>query len=772
VSGPATSNGTAIAELAPSAPAPRAKLRIAVIGCGAITRQLHLPALAGHEAVTVAALVDRDVARTRELARSYGVQKVLADAAELDPAQIDAAVVATPPFHHAPCSIALMRCGIHVLVEKPMATSYADAQTMVRTAEEAGVVLAVGYFRRLMPSIRMLKALLQSHWLGRPVSLDVVSGDLYTWAAATLGNMRKELAGGGVLIDFGSHMLDLVHFLFDHPAEVLEYRDNALGGIESDCLLHLRLPHCGEAVEGRVELSRTRKLGSHIRVVCERGTLEYRISERFRIWVTPHELSLTEPLQNQPRPLCLQASWADEPEVEWSQTMRAEIDDWLGAIRSGRQPSLSGRSALPTAQVIDECYRRAQPLDEPWVGEGSRSVKAAATSSANGKKRRLLLTGAAGFIGTRVAEVLALREGWDVRALVHRPASAARLARLPVEMVQGDLQSPADVQRAMEGCDAVVHCAVGTEYGNRRALHAVTVGGTRNLVAAACRANLHRFVHLSTIGIHDPNHPGTIDEGTPVAPRAGDVYAQTKAKAEQEVLRAARRGLPAVVLRPGCVYGPHGHTFVVNPLRALAEGRLVLQESADTPANTVFVDNLVEAIVRALEAPADTVRGEVFTISDGDTVTWGEYFGFFAEHLGGAVRTAPAPPPAPRRRWRPLHGLWRWYRSFVEIVTSAESKALLKKVLNTDPIARLPRLVLHGVPGLERWLRRRFGSDLAVIFRRPEPASAPAPLVVTPRRGCISIDKARKILGYEPVVRRERALELTLEWVRHAQLVN
>jgi predicted dehydrogenase/nucleoside-diphosphate-sugar epimerase len=743
-------------------------LRVAVVGCGAIAQQIHLPILAGYEGVKLALLVDRDVARTRELAKGYGVEKVVADAAELSSEEIDAAVVATPPSHHAPCSIELMERGIHVLVEKPMSTCYADAEAMVRTAEKAGVVLAVGYFRRLMPSIRMLKALLDSHWLGRPIGFEVVSGGFYNWAAASLGNIRKDLAGGGVLIDFGSHMLDLLHFLFDHPAEVLEYRDNARGGIESDCLARLRLVHRGEAVEGRVELSRTRKLGNRVRVVCERGTLEYRITERFRVWVTPHDLVLSEPLRGEPRPFCLQAGWADEPEVDWFETVRTEIDDWLGAIRSGGQPNLSGRSALPTARVIDECYRRVQPLDEPWVQEGLRPRTEPRTSSANGKRRRVLLTGATGFIGTRVAEVLALREGWHVRALVHRPASAARLARLPVEMVQGDLRSPADVERAMEGCDAVVHCAVGTEYGNRRALHAVTVGGTQNLLAAARKAGVRRFVHLSTIGIHDPNRPGTIDETTPVTPRAGDVYGQTKAKADRAVLRAAQQGLPAVVLRPGCVYGPYGHTFVINPLRALAEGRLVLQESADTPANTVFVDNLVEAIVRALEAPAETVRGEVFTISDGDTVTWGEYYGYFAQHLGVAVRTAPRLTARPR--WRPLHGLWTWYRSFLDIVTSSETKALLKKVLQTDPIGRLPRLVLHGVPGLERGLRRCFGVQEAVVFRL-RPAAAPEPMVVTGRLGCICIDKARKVLGYEPVVPREKGLQLTWEWLRYVQLV-
>ena len=200
-------------------------------------------------------------ARAQEMADGYGVTLVLTDAAELDSDQIDAAIVATPPFHHAPCSIDLMKRGIHVLVEKPMATTYQDAVDMVRTAEQQGVVLSVGFFRRLNPSIRMMKAMLDSQWLGKPVSFHVEGGGMYNWPAATLANMRKDWAGGGVLIDFGSHMLDLMFSLFDEPADVIECQDNSHGGVESDCTIELRVRHQDQPVEGVVELARTRDFG-------------------------------------------------------------------------------------------------------------------------------------------------------------------------------------------------------------------------------------------------------------------------------------------------------------------------------------------------------------------------------------------------------------------------------------------------------------------------------------------------------------------------------
>ena len=91
----------------PQAVAPRRALRIAVVGCGAIAEQMHLPVLAGYPNVTVAAVVDRDVQRARRLAEGYAVEHTLADTAELTTDLADAAIVATPAYHHAPCTIEL-----------------------------------------------------------------------------------------------------------------------------------------------------------------------------------------------------------------------------------------------------------------------------------------------------------------------------------------------------------------------------------------------------------------------------------------------------------------------------------------------------------------------------------------------------------------------------------------------------------------------------------------------------------------------------------------
>jgi predicted dehydrogenase/nucleoside-diphosphate-sugar epimerase len=751
-------------------------IRVVLIGCGAISQQFHLPVLAGHEGVELIALVDRDLARARGLARDYGVETAVADVGELADGSFDAAVIATPPAHHSPCTNKLARKGIHLLVEKPMALTMADAEGMVRAAEEVGIVLSVGLFRRLLPSMKLFRAALDSGSMGRVIGFDVEFGGPYGWGLATLANLTKEHGGGGVLADMGTHLIDQILYLLPGDPELIEYRDNALGGVETDCELRLRIGREDGPIEGRVGLSRSHELRNTIQVRCDRGTLEWRFGAMDEIAVHPHGVMLCDPASGGERGYRLQASWADQPETNGYEAFRAEFDDWLGAIRTGGTPELDGRSVLPTVRLIEDAYRRAQALREPWVEEGLEGTEAAPGSASRiefvprtRRSGKVLVTGAAGFIGCRTVELLRFQEGWDVRAFVHTPGSAARLARLDAEMVQGDLTSIEDVRRVVEGCEAVVHCAVGTAYGDRRKIFDVTVGGTRNLVEAARDAGVRRFVHLSTIAVYGEDPREILDEQTPIRPPQGADYGESKAAAEEVVRRAAGARLSAVILRPGCVYGPFSRTFITRPIPYLMRGNLVLAGCADKPSNTVYVDNLVHAIIQSLDVSPEVANGQAFTIGDGDEWTWGDFYGYFARELGASVRVEPPDPdPAPAGRG-PVSWVRPWLRGGATILTSSEFKSLGRKILWTDPVGRFPRSLLERNPGLKRWLFHRLGSEAADIYRRPSDSTRDT-IRFRPHPGGIRVDRARALLGYEPPVSRGQAMNLTLEWICSARL--
>src|SRR3974390_1196208 len=107
---------------------------------------------------------------------------------------------------------------------------------------------------------------------------------------------------------------------------------------------------------------------------------------------------------------------------------------------------------------------------------------------------KILITGATGFIGTRLCEKLALQYRMPFRALVRNFSKAARIARLNAEMMPGELSDRASLQRALVGCDAVVHLG----YGSARAAE-------QNLLDACKNASVKRFVHISSMAVHGPN---------------------------------------------------------------------------------------------------------------------------------------------------------------------------------------------------------------------------------------------------------------------------
>jgi nucleoside-diphosphate-sugar epimerase len=632
-----------------------------------------------------------------------------------------------------------------VLVEKPMALDTLQAEAMVAAAAEHGVVLSVGVYKRLLPVTCLLRAMIGDRDYGRPLRFSIEWGGMGGFASATLGLLKKEQAGGGVLIDLGSHVFDQLTALFGGDITIEDYRDDSRGGVEADCEVTLRVGPAGAHVSGVVRLSRVRKLSGLIEIECERATLSTTVNERFEVTVNRHDGSRAIVVR-QTGPV----------DVSWFEAYRAEIDDFVTAIVAGREPQLAGASVLPAVRAVDACYRLRQPLTLPWFDVAPRNP-----AERSMRLKRVLITGAGGFIGGRAAEMLSLSGEWDVRAMVRQAASASRVARLPVDLVQGDLKSDADVARAIDGCDAVLHAAVGTAYGQPREIHAVTVGGTAKLAAAARRAGVERFVHISTIGVHDPQRAGIIDENTPVAPRSGDGYGSTKALAEAAVRREEALGLSVAIVRPGCVYGPYGFTFVVNPLRALAQGRLVVGDAE--PANTVFVDNLIEAFRCALLAAPDAVRGQAFPISDGDTVDWFEYYDFFARRLGSTVRREAAPIVQNA-------GGAGFLKGVSDVLLSAEAKGFAKRLLNSDPIGTVPRWALERFPALEPRLRDMAGMNEPTIYRRPQ-ADPGGPMRFSGWKSRISIEHAQRRLGFTPSVSREHALALTWDWARYARIV-
>ena len=346
--------------------------------------------------------------------------------------------------------------------------------------------------------------------------------------------------------------------------------------------------------------------------------------------------------------------------------------------------------------------------------------------------KKVLVTGASGFLGGWVVECFQ-HSGVPVRAGIRQWTSAVRLVRRPVEIVLCDVLSREQLREALEGCDAVVHCAVGDEK--------VTVAGTRNVLAMAHELGLDRVIHISSVAVYG-DATGLIRE-TRSRRSNGDSYAKNKVAAEQICEEFIDRGVPVVLLRPTIIYGPFGQTWTVSFATRLQSGKWgTFGPSGEGKCNLVYVTDVVQAIYRALIS--NDAPGETFNINGDDVITWNEYFVKFNNALNRA----------------PLRDLRTW------------------------PIALRARL-LAPIRAAGRYALSHHSSSLMKLHTKSSVAAkcmkaAETSLKLTPTSAQLKlygidteylIDEAREKIGYSPQVKVEQGLAFCAAWLdRHGIL--
>lgn len=248
---------------------------------------------------------------------------------------------------------------------------------------------------------------------------------------------------------------------------------------------------------------------------------------------------------------------------------------------------------------------------------------------------KVLVTGAAGFIGYHVSRRL-LERGDEVRGLL-MPGEADRgLEAAGMEVVRGDLTDPASLRGIADGCRRAIHCANRTiDWGTRRQFYSIGVDGTRNLMEE-CAGKVERFVFLSSVAAYGLGvHMKDFDEYIPLV-KTGIHYGDAKAEAEQMVGSYAARGaFDATVIRPTNVTGP-GSVWVKEVLDVMHRGPLPLVDGGRWSASLVFVENLVDGILAAMDSEA--ARGRTYNLRDAYRVTWGEYLRWLGSLVGKRPR--------------------------------------------------------------------------------------------------------------------------------------
>ncbi|MGH7202367.1 MAG: NAD-dependent epimerase/dehydratase family protein, partial [Planctomycetaceae bacterium] len=274
----------------------------------------------------------------------------------------------------------------------------------------------------------------------------------------------------------------------------------------------------------------------------------------------------------------------------------------------------------------------------------------------------LLVTGATGLVGSHVAE-FARECSLRTRALVRPGSDVSRLRDWGVETVVGDLADPVSLRAAVAPANLVVHCAAKVgDWGPLEDYRRVNVQGLRNLLESVRAAgNVRRFVHISSLGVYEArDHYGT-DETEPPSPDGIDGYTTSKAEAETVVAAAIEEhNLPAVILRPGFIYGPRDRTVLPRLLDAIRTKRFAYLGSGEQLMNNTYVGNVVQAVFLALEN--EQSAGQVYNVTDDPIVSKREFISTIAELAGYAPPTKTVPLGVARPLARTLDWTWRLLR--------------------------------------------------------------------------------------------------------------
>ena len=700
---------------------------ILVLGAGAVVREYYLEAFERLGRLGQVRVADVDpIALAR--VKATGVAGVHVGGIELirELRDVERVIVALPNRLHAEACLAALRAGVATLVEKPVALTAAEHQAIVAESEARGVSVAVGMSRRFTLAFQGLWRFVRDGGIGEIAGIDVEDGSEYAWSSETGEPFSP--ANGGVLADMGVHFLDCATLL-GGPVRVERYADDSRGGVEANCELSAR-SEAGFPI--RIRLSRTRALRNTFVVRGSLGETEIRKDE-FAAFVLRRPAGAASGYRV--APIGAEAApYGTDFTAGFAEQFRLFLDGRPGTRSTLGVPLPGAADLLDVTRTVEECYAR-------------RNVRSRRTG-----RPLAVVTGATGFIGGRLVERLDEGGEYDLVLPVRRFRTCAAVARYAAAMPKVDLQDRQAVRRLLDGARLVVHLAYGRDGSQAEQLGG-TVATTRNVVEAAIEAGAAAVVVLSSMAVFGHPRGCLVDESFPYRPSYG-LYGRAKAQMERWCLRRAASSSKTriVVLNPTCVFGPGGRTYTRVPAELARAGLFCWVDGGVGLANVIYVDNVVDAILRAAEA--EKAHGRRFILNDG-WLSWKE---FLSPLLGASAASVPSIPRSTleARRYLPLSAVLR--AALRRVVADEE----IRHAIGGTRAYQVARPILSGIARrLTRGVPRQGAAGHA-------PAQAPAWLakVFGPTTTRFSAERARTELGWTSAVSIADGLQQSVDWLK------
>ena len=329
------------------------KVRLGIVGCGWVVERHHLPALAARrvESMELVGLADVRRERAEYLAAQYQVPFVTQEYSALFD-RVNAVLIALPPALHGSVSIEFLKRSIHVLCEKPMATSVREGEAMLEAARRGGAKLAVGLVRRFFDTNRYVKRGLETGLFGAVQRFEAEESVPFDQIALSASYIRRDQPGAGVLFDTGVHTLDLLLWWFGEVRDVA-YGDDNRGGVEANCRLELEMV---SGVRGSVALSRMRRQENLIRIYTQEMRLEV---PTLRL----HELTQHDNRLGLNLAVTVQRNVTSPAGDDWREVFALQMEDFAQAILEDRPPAVPGEQGLRSLALIERCLAARRPLE-------------------------------------------------------------------------------------------------------------------------------------------------------------------------------------------------------------------------------------------------------------------------------------------------------------------------------------------------------------------------------------------------------------------------
>lgn len=326
-------------------------------------------------------------------------------------------------------------------------------------------------------------------------------------------------------------------------------------------------------------------------------------------------------------------------------------------------------------------------------------------SSLSGKS--ILVTGATGFIGSRLAELLSIQEKANVTGIGRNLDRIPGLHELDIELKAVDLLNIEALKEAVKGKEIIFHAAAVLDNDPEIA-RAVNVEATEKLAKLAIEAGVRRIVHVSTVGVYDMSVSDILDETMPLAYDHPATYVRTKSRAERSLLDVSKNSdLEVAIVRPSMVYGPGPGVWTEMMFKNVRKGDPAFLGDGSTNFNPVYIDDVVDLLIRC--AKSTKAAGEAFNASS-DITTWKNFMRYYGELSGKEPKGLP---------------IW------------------LAKLM----------VFANKIPGVNTPVDKGF-LEMATLSKR------------------FSIEKAGRMLGWEPKISLEEGMKRTARWLKDQKYVN